>query len=203
MNPRDRQAVQGDAHGQPADPLVRFRDGDESAFQEILDEWGPVLLGFFERRTHDPELSEDLSQETFFRLFRHAHAYRPRGTFGAFLFQVARNLWIDSYRARRARINPTSLDRTNPRTEVPIGDTVASEGPGPVQESEETEQSRRLHALVDRLPENQRMCVELAIFGQMPYDRVGSLLGIPEGTVKSRMHYAMRKLRELAGEMDL
>ncbi len=203
MNPGVEGPVQGDEHEQHTDPLARFRDGDESAFQEILDDWGPVLLGFFERRTRDPGLAEDLSQETFFRLFRHAHAYRPRGTFGAFLFQVARNLWIDSYRSRRARIQPTSLDRTNPRTDIPIGDTVASPVPDPAHESVQAEQTRRLHALVDRLPENQRLCVELAVFGHLPYDRVGVLLGVPEGTVKSRMHYAMRRLRELAEGMDL
>ena len=145
------------------------------------------LLNFFVRHGVSPDDGEDLVQETYLRLWNYRRAYRKTASLSTFLFLLARQVRIDALRRRlrrEGREEAWSADR--PSTGVP-----------------ET-YGRREDALwaLARLPEPQRRVVELGVLGELPYAEVGEILGIPVGTVKSRMSNALKKLKEIFGEEE-
>jgi len=94
-----------------ADLLVRFREGDGSAFREIVGEYQPRLVHFFYRLCWDRDRAEDFVQDLFMKLLRGARRYRPEGKLSTFIFRVATNLWIDHYRSTRPQPRLYSLDQ--------------------------------------------------------------------------------------------
>ena len=136
------------------------------------------LLG----RLSDPELARDLLQETFLRVWRRLSelAPLPDAQQRAWIFTVARNLAIDSYRASAAT-QPT---------------TVA----GPHQHAEFNERLAQLDAAIRHLPEEQRVILSMATAGGLTSRQIGEALGEPAGTIRYRLSQARK---QLAGALDL
>lgn len=177
--------------------MLRAREGDPEAFSQLYDRWsGPILRWFF-HSCHDREAAEDLMQETFLRVWRAAPRYEVRARFSTFLFQVARNLWINE-RAKVLR-RPLKVSLDAPRDGEDDGPTRADDldsgVPLPPEEVVRAETGRRIRAAVEGLSGKLREVFVLAGFEEMPYREVAEILGIPEGTVKSRMWAAVRQLR--------
>jgi len=178
------------------DPLVALQAGDAALFEAFVADESPTFLAFFRRLGVGPSEAEDLVQEVFLKLFRHADTYQPSGRFEAFAFRIARNAWIDRSRRRGVRPRLVSAagdddDGDQPGLEVP--DT----GPGPEARTETLEEAGRVGAALSQLSEGQRMVFELGVVQELAYHEIARLLEIPEGTVKSRMFHAVRKLRSL------
>ena len=172
------------------DPLADLQGGRTETFEAFVRDETPALRAFFRRLGARPAEADDLVQETFLKLYSHAASYTPQGRFRPFAFRIARNAWID--RHRRDAIRPwRSGGAVVDELELPV------EEPGPLVAAEEREDQDRLHAALDRLPQGQREVFELGGLQGLPYGEVGELLGIPVGTVKSRMHHAVRRLRSL------
>jgi RNA polymerase sigma factor (sigma-70 family) len=171
------------------DPLVALRDGDIAGFEAFVRTETSTFLGFFRRLGAVLDEAEDLAQEVFVRLVRYAPRYRDQDRFEAFCFRTARNVWIDSRRARGTR-----------RAERAGGDdelaNVSDTTPEPLEPLALEEESQRALELVATLPEGQRLVFELGVIQERPYPEIAVLLGIPVGTVKSRMFNAVRRLRE-------
>lgn len=179
--------------------LVRgFKQGDLDAFTELVRKHHRPLVNFFYRLVWDRHKSEDLAQEIFVRLYKAMDHYDPRAKFTTYLYRMARNLWIDTVRALAVRPKVVSLDRpVSPGSESDTRDLVPVATPDPgdaISRIEEVEEVRRA---VMALPEEYRLVVLLAEFQQMGYAEIGEVLEIPVGTVKSRMHHALEKLKEL------
>ncbi len=168
---------------EPSDLLARFQEGDPSAFNELVQEMGPRLKGYFFRQGAQSTTAEDLVQHVFLKAFQSRSRYQESGRLDAYLLRIARNLWIDHCRRRR----PLTLGESFPE-EV---DTA----PSPWEEGHAQDRAQLLHAALDRLDDPTRELVELAIFQQLPYREVGEIMNIPVGTVKSRVHYVLQKLR--------
>ncbi|WP_145187449.1 RNA polymerase sigma factor [Planctomycetes bacterium Pla163] len=171
------------------DPLVALRDGDMAVFEMFVRTETSTFLGFFRRLGAALDEAEDLAQEVFVRLVRYAPRYRDQDRFEAFCFRTARNVWIDNRRARGTR-----------RAERAGGDdelaNVSDDTPEPLEPLALEEESRRALELIATLPEGQRLVFELGVIQERPYPEIAVLLGIPVGTVKSRMFNAVRRLRE-------
>ncbi len=182
----------------PDDPLRRFRRGDERAFEEIVRSYADRLVKFFRRLGADGGTCEDLTQEVFLKMVRGAVEYEARGRFDAFVFRVARNAWIDHVRAVDARPRLGSLDREGAGEPLPVPDGRA----GPAESAGRREEARLLLAGLARIPEGERLVVELGLFQGLPYAEVASVLDIPVGTVKSRMFSAIRRLRKELEERE-
>ena len=179
-----------------ADLLSRFRDGDPGAFQAIFGEYHQRLVQFFYRLCWDTDRAEDLTQELFLKLVRGARRYEPRGRLATFIFRVATNLWIDHYRSAKPRGRLYSLDQAMVQQEVLSDDRTEKPGDRLLMD----EQKEELRNAVSCLTEPHRLVLELAVYQEMPYAEVSKVLGIPVGTVKSRMHKCVHALRErLAG----
>lgn len=153
----------------------------------------PIFLSFFRRLGAARAEAEDLVQEVFLKLFRHAPSYQPTGKFQAFAYRIARNAWID--RQRRRAVRPPRAAGGSDEGE-PSHELAASD-PTPGALAERDEEAGRVSAAMARLPETHRLVFELGVVEELPYCEISKLLEIPEGTVKSRMFHAVRKLREL------
>ena len=182
--------------------MAMAADGDDSAFAEIVSRYQDVLLNFFMRKGVSYTDGQDLAQKTLLRLWRYRKRYEPTAKFTTFMFLVAGQVAIDFVRAENRRrglqeeLQRTAEENTfTGRMSSPGETTVACRPPAPDGEAEE-----RVRQTVASLPPAMRDVVELGVFQDLPYADVAEILGIPSGTVKSRMFNALRKLKELMDE---
>ena len=166
--------------------MVAVAKGSDRAFRELIERYQDVLLGLFARLGARPDEAEDAVQETFLRIHAYRLRYRPTGSFRTFLFTVARRAWLDLCRRRERRR----------RRESDMQDMGAVEATSSLPADDRLD----LEAALGRLSDGHRMVLVLSVFGGLRYDEVSDVMGIPEGTVKSRVFHALRKLR---GHLDV
>jgi len=138
------------------------------------------LLNFFWRQGVPYSEGEDLVQETYLRLWKYRGEYKPSAKLSTFLFLMARQVRLDALRRETRR---------EAREERWGKDQPSSANP-PFDGRDDVRRA------VGRLSDPLRETVELAVFQDLPYAEVGKILGIPVGTVKSRMSNALKKLKE-------
>lgn len=183
-----------------AELMRRFGEGDDEAFRRLVERHEKPLLGFFWRRCLDRALSEDCVQEVFLRLVRHRGSWRPEAKFTTYLYRIAENHWIDRYRSRRSAPAEASIERLAQDEELDLLDAFSSRAPAPGERAGQLELGAKIRRAVARLTPEQRAVFALAETSGMRYEEIGRILGIPVGTVKSRMHAAATRLRELLAE---
>ncbi len=142
------------------------------------------LLNFFWRQGVSYFEGEDLVQETYLRLWKYRETYRPTAKLSTFLFLMARQVRLDALRRQ---------SRRESREEDWGRDVPSAQAP-------ETGEREDVRWAVSRLSEPLREVVELGVLQDLPYADVAEILGIPVGTVKSRMFNALRKLKEMFDE---
>ena len=161
--------------------LMRLsRAGEMEAFSALVHRHQSALLNFFLRLGADAHGAEDCAQETFLRLYRCRGHYQPSAPFRSFLFTLARHSWVDWYR-RAARREAADIDRL----EICAPESASG-----------TDARLDLRSALLTLPEHLRWVIALSTDEGLSYAEIGAVLGIPVGTVKSRMFHALKKLRE-------
>lgn len=177
--------------------MIRLQEGDAQAFDEIVAVWTSPLFRFFLRNTRDDQLSEDLVQETFIRLYRKAWDYLPTGLFRGWLFRIANNLLIDQ--SRRAK-NDVLIRRIRPTLGHdgewldPL-ENVAAELVSPSVKATEKEIVAIIHEILLELPEEQRQTFLLHHFESLTLTEVADAMSTTLPTAKSRLRLAKEKLR--------
>lgn len=168
--------------------MARAARGCEESFSFLVERYQNILLNFFLRRGVSYSDGQDLAQRTFLRLWKYRLQYRPRAKFTTFLFLLAGQESVDFFRAagRRSGLEEDLVQEAEVAADVSMKSATHAEVEG--------EDVRRA---VSRLPPGLRDVVELGVFQDLPYADVGRILGIPVGTVKSRMFNALRRLKEL------
>ena len=183
--------------------MLKFRAGETEAFTEIVKRHQRALVRFFFGLVWDRHAAEDLAQEVFVRLYTHAAHYEPKAKFTTYLYRVARNLWIDRVRSQAVHPRPASLDRKlggDSDDEATLGDSIgAARTPSPVDTAVQAETRMRLRKAIESLPDEMRDVLFLAETQGLRYEEIGEILEIPVGTVKSRVHAAVGRLREILG----
>ena len=143
------------------------------------------LLNFFWRQGVSYSEGEDLVQETYLRLWKYRREYKPTAKLSTFLFLMARQVRIDALRRQARRENrEESWGREQPTSEGPKAFGVRED----------------VRWALAKLSEPLRDVIELGVFQDLPYAEVAEILGIPVGTVKSRMHNALKELKEIFDE---
>ncbi|MEO2094029.1 MAG: RNA polymerase sigma factor [bacterium] len=175
------------------DPLLALQGGDVTLFESFVRSESGRFLAFFRRLGARPSEAEDLVQDLFLKMFRHAHTYQPAGKFEAYAFRIAKNTWIDHQRRRAVRPFWRSGQAEDDDRAPEL--CVRSDSPSPGEAAERKEAARTVMDALATLSEGQRLVFELGVLQELPYAEISALLEIPEGTVKSRMHHALRKLR--------
>jgi RNA polymerase sigma-70 factor (ECF subfamily) len=182
------------------DLLARFRKGQTEAFGALVGRYERELYGYLRRYLGDADLAEDVFQNTFLQLVVKIGQYEPGRPVRPWLYTIATNQAIDALR-RHGRHQALSLDRH--REESANGEahslmeSLPSDAPGPSDHAEGLELNERVRASVDQLPEFLRQVLILAYYQGLKYREIADILGIPVGTVKSRLHAALVKLHEM------
>jgi RNA polymerase sigma-70 factor, ECF subfamily len=162
--------------------MIAFQKGDEQALEGIYLLLKQPLYSFIFRYTRDEQFSIDIVQDTFVKLQRYKHQYNPKkGKLKSYLFQIAYRLMI------------TKLNRRKKwKTLLPF---LAPPQTGELHHSDKM----TIRQAIADLPETQRAVILLYYYHDMPQEEIADILGIPKGTVKSRLHTAIKKLKESLG----
>ncbi len=186
-----------------AELIEAFKAGKLAAFTQLVDRHQRSLINFFYHFSWDRQVAEDCAQEVFLRLYSHLGTYEPQAKFTTFLFRIARNLWIDRVRSAAVHGKPVSLDgAAGPGDERALRDRLAGPALSPVDILSRREEHAALQHAIELLPEEQRMVLVLGEIQGMKYQDVALILEVPVGTVKSRMHTAVERLKELMAESE-
>jgi RNA polymerase sigma-70 factor (ECF subfamily) len=168
---------------------VRTED-DPEAFAQLVARWQKPIQNLCARMTGDPHRGEDLAQETFARLFARRKNYEPTGKFSTFLWRMALNICYDELRKLKRR-GEFSLDEHDDDS-APFD--LEAGGPAPDSQLVEGERAEAVRRALVELAEPYRVVVVLRHYEGLKFREIGDVLGIPEGTVKSRMSEALSQL---------
>ena len=187
--------------------LLDYRSGvDRQGFDELVRRYEKELYGYLRHYLGDAEMAEDVFQQTFLQIHLKCDQFEEGRKLRPWLYAVATNQAIDYQRhSRRHRL--VSLDRRAQRgLESESGtlmDLLDGEETGPSEEVETAEQCDQLRQAVEQLPEQTKQVVILIYFQGLKYRETADILGIPLGTVKSRLHAAIQKLSETIKHVNL
>jgi RNA polymerase sigma-70 factor, ECF subfamily len=175
------------------DLLVAVGGGDEQAFAALYERVAPQVLGVALRVLRDRALAEEVSQEVLVEVWRKADRFDPeRGSASGWITTLAHRRAVDRVRSEQASRDRD--DRVSRRDEARAFDAVADE----VEVNLDHWQVRQAMA---ELTDRQREAIELAYFSGHTYRDVAKVLGIPEGTAKSRLRDGLLRLREALDEL--
>lgn len=179
---------------QPSDEAVfeRFLDGDAAAYRTLIERYHDDLLRFLTRLVGDRAAAEDLFQETFLQIHQSAHTFDTSRRFRPWLFTIAANKGRDYLRKRmRQRTVELSAPIGGPDGTTSFVDLLEVDVPSPDAAMDASEQDRLVQTALSKLQPALREVLLLAYFQRLSYQQIAEDLGIPLGTVKSRMHAAV------------
>ncbi len=174
--------------------LDAHRQGDATAFAELVRRYGNSLLGYLMRMCGNREQAEDFFQETFKRVHEKAHTLRGE-QFKSWLFTIATRVAIDGLRRRR-RLQVVSLTQKVDCAEGRCAIAVADASCEPSQEAVRAEQKEQVRLAIESLPDRQRATLVLAYYEQLSYKEVAEVLSCSVGTVKTQMYRALKTLSQ-------
>lgn len=183
------------------DLLAAIRAGRREWFGPLVRRYERELYGYLRRYLGDEELAADVFQNTFVAVFRKIHQYEPGRAARPWLYAIATNQAIDALRHRKrrgdARTDQLLPGESHGYDARPLYEILLSDAPGPSELAEAAELRESVRAAVDRLPDTLRQVVVLSYFQGLKHQEIAEAMGIPLGTVKSRLHTALAKLSEL------
>jgi len=172
--------------------MLRYAGGDLRAFEALYRRHRNPLYRYLTRHTRDPEMANDLFQEVWSKVIASRSRYEPRAKFSTFLYRIAHNCFIDhcrrsSSRADRMKVDAEDFDLEN------VLPAPASDRPDARAEHAET--VARYNAALASLPPDQRDAFLLYEESGLTLEEVGTITGVSMETAKSRLRYALTKLR--------
>ena len=179
------------------DLVARWQKGDDAAFEELIQRHERRVYRLLYRMMGSKEDAEDLTQETFLSLHRYGHRFRAEARFSTFVYRVAANAALNRRRSLgrgRARVEKLKHRQA-------AGDDLPSSPRNPEDSTLGGELSGHVREALEHLTPSLRMPVILYDIEGLAYGEVAKVLGIAEGTVKSRIHRARRALREQLKEL--
>jgi RNA polymerase sigma-70 factor (ECF subfamily) len=183
-----------------ADPdvalMLRFQGGDEAAFRELFQKFGPRILHYARRLVGSTARAEELTQDVFVQMYRFRHRYRPESRLATWVYKIATNVCLNELRRpeRRLRIDLWGRAEREERTEgpsLPDPNTPTAE-----QGASSMQLSRRLESAVAALPAKQRAALLLSRVDGLAYQDVARSLGCTEGAVKALVFRATQALKK-------
>lgn len=168
--------------------MQAFARGEAKAFDALYARYQPTLYNYLLRSCGSPTTAADLAQETWLSLTRNRDGYRPSERFAAYLFHIAHNKLIDHWRSAPNGVGSLDEELNEPEAgRIWQPDVVA----------EAQDQLSRFITVLQHLPVVQREAFLLQQDGGLSLEEIASLTGVGRETVKSRLRYAMSKLREV------
>jgi RNA polymerase sigma-70 factor (ECF subfamily) len=185
--------------------MISCSEGNPKDFSILMHRYQARINKYIAGFVKNDELSQDLTQETFLRAYRSRSSYTPKASFASWIYKIATNLCYDEFRKRRSSpivsLNTTFTvqmtekgdEETFELYEMLPDDSVQA----PDMEIEKEEQRVRLREAIQCLSEKHRDVILMHVYKGMDYTEIAEQLGCSVGTVKSRMHYAIKSLRQM------
>lgn len=171
--------------------MMAVREGDLDELGTLFSEYQGALVGYFRRMGRSQENSEDLAQETFWRILKYRKSYDTRRPFRAWMYQIARNLMYDEAK-RSIRRNQFIDDSKQEEAEYSAKSDSNVEA-----EVEKGEQKQLLREALAKMPEEKRELIVLCRFEEMPYSEIADVFGCSVGALKVRLFRALKELKEI------
>jgi RNA polymerase sigma-70 factor (ECF subfamily) len=179
--------------------VARCKGNDLTAFDEIVERYQHKIYGYVKRLVGNETDAEDITQEVFLKALNSLHRFRQESSLQTWLFRIATNLCRDAHRRRQREKGWLSLwrqaDEQNETEEGGIVDPPDDRF-NPEKLLLHEELSAMLSQAIEQLPLAMREVLILHDVEQMPYEEIAQALGVPLGTVKSRLFHARARLRE-------
>jgi RNA polymerase sigma-70 factor (ECF subfamily) len=176
-----------------AELLTRYTAGEEEAFRELVNRYKNSLYAFLRQFLNRHDLVEDVFQETFLQLFSSRESFDTSRPLRPWLFTIAANKAKDALR-KWQRTSAVQIGTMADSQDLSFDDmlnTVTADETMPYEELQKNETASRVGQIVADMPENLREILNLAYFQKFSYKQMAEILGIPIGTVKSRLHTAV------------
>ncbi len=200
----DGASAEAEGASVPDEELMEaFRRGDASAFEQLVRRHQRGVYNFLLRSVGRRNRAEELLQDVFLRVIRAKDRYERSAKFTTWLYAIARNISIDESRRARFR-NHRSLDaprRSKDGDGQPLLSSIAAEQVPTDEAAEAPTLRRRLAAAIETLPDEQREVFLLRQVSGLSFREIAESIGVSENTVKSRMRYALEKLRGELGDL--
>ncbi len=175
--------------------MLRYGEGDLRAFGELYQRHRLGLYRFIAWRSPRAEWVDEVVQDAWANLHTARSRYRPDASFRTYLFQIARNRLLDLLRQHQPVLASDMGDTEGGALFDALAD-AAHDGVSPEVALETKQQINGLHLAIAALPSEQKEALVLQQFSGMSVDEIAAIAAVPVETVKSRLRYAMRKLRE-------
>jgi RNA polymerase sigma-70 factor, ECF subfamily len=175
--------------------LARIGNGDEAAFTQLHKAWSRRLHAYVLRQVGDAAQAEEIVADTLYDVWRAPTNFRGDAQFATWLIGIARNKMLMAWRDRRRDVVHDHDDLDD------VADEIASDDEGAFDLLAKAQRREGVARCVDTLPDEQRECVKLVFFEDLSLGEVAQRQGVPEGTVKTRLFHARRKLE--AGLRDM
>ena len=171
--------------------LTRLRSGDVEAVAAIMERYQHRLYRYLLRLLREPATAEDLFQQTWVKVMERIGSFDPSHSFEGWLFAMSRNMAIDYLR----RYQPESIDEPLPSGESTRADMIAGAGPDALTQLLARERAAGLAQAMNDLPLVFREVITLRFEEEMRLEEIAEVLTLPLGTVKTRLHRALKQLR--------
>src|ERR1035438_3241215 len=173
--------------------MREVREGDVGRLEVLFDRHHAGILRYFQYLTSNRTLSEDLAQEVFFRILKYRHTYQPDGTFRAWMYQIARNVYA------------SQLGQQKPEVALPEeAREISGAATPPDREFQKKQEAMILRRALAAMPSEKREVLVMSRFLDLKYEEIAKILKCEVGTVKVRVYRAMRDLSDrffaLSGE---
>lgn len=190
--------IQDDIHGKRHDEnkiIARCKQGDLSAFDELIHNYEKQVYSFAYRMTGNYDDANDIAGEAFIKVFQAIDTFRGDSNFSTWLFRIVTNTFLDHRKRSKAHIN-VPLDEYIDLEESSVTRQIEDPSPSPLDVLETGERNGVIQQAINSLPEYQRIMVLLFHTQGKSYDEIAEIVGLPIGTVKSRLNRARLALRE-------
>jgi RNA polymerase sigma-70 factor (ECF subfamily) len=172
--------------------MLRYASGDLRAFESLYSRHRSALYRYLARHTRDPEVANDIFQEVWSRVISSRSRYEPRAKFTTFLYRIAHNCFIDHCRRSTARQERANVSNEDFDLEKVLPAPPADR---PDARAEHAQTLTRYRSALASLPADQRDTFLLYEESGLTLEEIGSITGVSMETAKSRLRYALNKLR--------
>jgi len=173
------------------DLMMRVRDGEVAQLGVLFERHQNMLYNFFLRMSSNREASQDLVQEVFLRILRYRHTFRGESKFTVWMYSIARNAYADHFRKRKKEtpVDIEALERT-------------SADPLPHETLEQEQEIAMLRRALDKLASEKREVLLMSRFQDLKYHEIAEILQCPVGTIKARVHWALKDLKKIFDQLS-
>lgn len=179
----------------------RYQGGDEQAFRAIVDRYDPLIKGFLHKRLKDDERVQDLAQDTFLRVHRARERYDAGRKFSTWIYTIANNLLKNEYRnrSRKRETNFSDLrkQQMSPSGSAPRPVEFESDRPDPERVTYRRELRDAIDSAIAQMEEHHRVPFVMREVEDRTYEEISRAIGVPVGTVKSRLFRARTSFQTL------